>query len=164
LGVIKTMTRTLIGLLLGLAISMQTQAEDRWAVATGSDNGRPLIYRYILAPPEGIKIGQYPNLLGISWKYDGSARSGMPDPATNQRMVLLEELLEKKLEGTRNAFLTVSVTGNGRKEWQWYSRDIQETMKLLNEALQGQDAFPIQISRQDDPKWSAYFGILNAAK
>jgi hypothetical protein len=156
--------RKLLSLLIGLFVSSQAHAADRWGVATSEDNGKPLIYRYILKPPSGIRISDYPDMIAISWEFDASVRNGMPDAGTNTRMIELEEVLEKKLEGSKNAFLTLSVTGNGRKEWQWYSRNVGETMGLINEALSGRTPFPIQISRQSDPKWSAYFDVLKAVK
>ncbi len=159
-----TMKRLIVILLVGVGIHMQAKCEDRWAVATGDDNGKPVIYRYIVKPPKGIKTREYPNLIAISWSYHGSEQNGMPDPKTNERMVLLEKLLETKLEGSRNACLTVIATGNGHKEWQWYSRNVQETLRLLNEALSGREVFPIQISDQDDQQWSAYYSIVNAAR
>ena len=50
---------------------------------------------------------------------ESANENGMPSPAENERMVLLEELLEP-LETQRTAFMTVVVTCNGVKEWQWY--------------------------------------------
>jgi hypothetical protein len=156
--------RKLLSLVLGAFMSTQAQAEDKWGVATAQDNGKPLIYRYILSPPSGVRISDYPDMVAMTWVFDASVRNGLPEPGTNSRMVELEELLEKTLESKKNAYLTISVTGNGRKEWQWYSRDVSETMKLINEVLSGRVAYPIEISRQSDPGWSAYFDIVNAAR
>jgi len=71
-------------------------------------------------------------------------------------MDLLEDLLDANLEEHRQAFLTVVVTGNGVREWQWYARDDNETLRQLNEALAGHDKFPIDVFMDDDPEWSAY--------
>ena len=60
------------------------------------------------------------------------------------------------LETSQSAFLTVVVTGNGTREWQWYSRNPEETMGLVNQAVTGYEPFPIQFSIQDDPQWEAY--------
>jgi len=38
-------------------------------------------------------------------------------------MAELEELLDVGLEGERVAFLSVAVTGNRVREWQWYASD-----------------------------------------
>ena len=156
--------RKLLALIFGSLVSLQAQAETKWGVATAQDNGKPLIYRYIASPPAGIRITDYPHLVAISWTFDGSIRNGMPEPDVNERMIQLEDLLEKALESKKNAFMTLIVTGNGRKEWQWYSRDVSETMQLINEALKDIAPFPIEISLQSDPNWSAYFDIIKAVK
>ncbi|GAA4493998.1 DUF695 domain-containing protein [Pseudaeromonas paramecii] len=154
----------LLCLLIGLLIYSQVHAADGWGVATSEYNRKPLIYRFLLKPPSGIQISDYPDLTGISWVFEASVNNGMPDSATNTRMIEFEELLENKLEGSNNAFLTLCVTGNRRKEWQWYSRNVGETMKLINQALLGKSRFPILISRQSDPTWSAYFDVVKLVK
>ena len=82
--------------------------------------------------------------------------SGMPAQKQVERMQLFEDLLRSALEGPGQAYLTVIVTGNGVREWQWYSRDPAETMALVNKALSNHDPFPVQFSVQDDPDWQAY--------
>jgi hypothetical protein len=142
-----------------LTITVEAQAD--WAVATGKINGMPLILRYITSVPQNST--KYPHLIVITWRYKGTA-NGMPDKTTGEKMVLLEGLLDKKLEPPGSALMTAVVTGNGVKEWQWYSRDEKETMRFLNEALSGQSVFPIQISLDDDPAWQAYHQLAGAAK
>jgi len=149
--------------LLGLFGCSKPSAKDQWTVATGEDKGKPMIIRFRSNIPPGIDIKQYSHLLAISWKYEPANEGGMPSQVDNDRMVVLEELLDS-LETKRTAFLTVVVTCNGVKEWQWYSRDREETMKALNSALSGQAAFPIEIIQQEDPGWSAYFRFRNSAK
>ncbi|MBT0964219.1 DUF695 domain-containing protein [Denitromonas iodatirespirans] len=154
---------SLLTSILGLFGCGKPIAEDQWTVATGDDNGKPMIVRFRSDIPRGVDIKQYPHLMAIAWKYEPANEGGMPSNADNNRMVLLEELLDS-LETKRIAFLTVAVTCNGVKEWQWYSRDQEETMKVLNSALSGQSPFPIEISQQEDSAWSAYFRFRNSAK
>lgn len=138
--------------------------EDQWTLATGHDNnGKPMIVRFRSNVPAGVDIKQYPHLLVVSWKYEPWSEEGMPSESDNERMVLFEQLLDS-LEAKRTAFMTVAVTCNGVKEWQWQSRDHEETMKSLNSALSGQNPFPIEISQQEDPGWSTYFGFRSTAK
>jgi hypothetical protein len=44
-------------------------------------------------------------------------------------------LLATAFEGARQAFLTVIVTSNGVRERQWYDRNQDDVMKLVNETL-----------------------------
>ncbi len=154
---------SLFASILALLGCSKGSVEDQWTVATGDDNGKPMIVRFRSNVPSGVDIKQYPHLLAITWKYEPSNDGGMPSKPDNERMVLLEQLLDS-LEVKCTAFMTVVVTCNGVKEWQWYSRDHEETMRDLNSALSGQKPFPIEISQQEDPGWSAYFTFRNRAK
>ena len=71
-------------------------------------------------------------------------------------MTEFEELLEVGLENIRQAFLTIIVTGNGVRQWQWYARDPEETMELVNKTLGQLEPFPVQFSFQNDPEWEGY--------
>ncbi len=75
-------------------------------------------------------------------------------------MAELEDLLESGLESVRQAFLTVIVTGNGVREWQWYARDPEKTMEIVNETLGHLEPFPVQFAFQADPDWEGYQRFL----
>ncbi len=154
---------SILASILGLFGCSKTKAEDKWTVATGDDNGKPMIVRFRADTPTGVDTKSYPHLLAISWKYKPENEGGMPSETDNKRMILFEELLDS-LEDKRTAYMTVAVTCNGVKEWQWYSRDTDETINLLNSALSGQAQFPIEISLDEDPSWSAYLKFKNSAK
>ena len=130
--------------------------DDRWTVAQGEDNGLPLIFRIRNQRPHGVEPPAYPHLIAVSWPYEPANEFGMPSSDVTALMTQFEELLDRALEGSQSAFLTVVVTGNGTREWQWYSRSPEETMGLVNQALTGYEPFPVQFSIQDDPQWEAY--------
>ncbi|MCA9156045.1 MAG: DUF695 domain-containing protein [Planctomycetales bacterium] len=132
----------------------QPERNDRWSVATAQDGDMPLIFR-IRSLPDNFAKSEYPTMLAISWRY-GNANGGMPLPDEKARMDLLEDLLMPALEPVNNAILTVIVTGNGVREWQWYTRSPDRTMELVNTALAGQTQFPVEFIIQDDPDWEAF--------
>ncbi len=133
---------------------------DSWSVATGEDDGKPLIFRIRNEPPSFAREATFPHLLAVSWKYEAPNDQGLPGQDVVETMGQLEDLLVAAFEGARQAFLTVIVTGNGIREWQWYARDAEGTMKLVNEALDGHEPFPVQFSFQDDPEWEGYTQFL----
>jgi hypothetical protein len=132
-------------------------AETLWTIAEAEDDGKPLIFRIRNGKPAGVATEKYRNLIAVSWPYEPGNDSGMPAQDQVAQMGLFEDLLMPALEGPRQAFLTVVVTGNGVREWQWYSRDAGETMALVNKALSNHEPFPVEFSVQDDPKWQGYF-------
>jgi hypothetical protein len=141
----------------------QNNSKHQWILAAGNDkNGNPMTIHYRSDIPEGVDIREYPHLLVVSWKYQPENENGMPSDSDWERMVFLENLLEL-VETKRAAFMMVSVTCNGTKEWQWYSRDYEEFIENLNSSLSNHEPFPIKISQEEDPEWSEYFGIKSKA-
>jgi hypothetical protein len=154
---------TLFSTLLGFLGCDKSTHDNIWAVATGEDNGKPMIIRYRTEIPSNVNIKQYPCLMAVVWKYKSDNENNLPTNTDSSRMYQFEELLEP-LEAKKIAFLTVSVTCNGIKEWQWYSNNQDKFMAALNSALSGQLPFPIKVVKQQDPDWSAYYRFKNNIK
>lgn len=154
------MIKQILAGLFATTVTTAAPAEDKWAVATAEDGGRPLIIRYRATIPKGVLPSAYPNMIAITWNFE--SKSGMPSPAEKEQMNVLEDSISNVVEPRKQAFLTVVVTGNGVCEWQFYAKDQQEFMMLMNEALAGKPVFPIQISLQKDPEWAAYHQFKGA--
>jgi hypothetical protein len=144
-------------LLLGLfatSIGNAAIAEDKWSVGTTEDNGRPIIIRALSKIPQYIDPSLYPHMIAITWEFQ--SKNGMPSSEEKERMNDLEDSISNLVESNKQAILTVVVTGNEVAEWQFYSKNQEDFMGLLNQALAGKVAFPINISLQEDPEWDAY--------
>src|SRR5579872_4638821 len=131
-------------------------SDDTWSMATGDDDGTPLIFRVRNNPPAFATKDSFRHLLAVTWEYEPDNEQGMPSRDVIERMAQFEDLLTPAFEDVRQAFLTVVVTGNGAREWQWYARNDDQTMELVNEALGEYETFPVQFSFQDDPAWEGY--------
>lgn len=91
----------------------------------------------------------------VTWKYDGDS-TGMPDTATSQ---LMEEAQEALLDIFRKdpvAILTGIFTGDGQREWVFYSLSTHIFGKKLNEALAPFPMLPISVYCENDPGWQQY--------
>jgi len=130
-------------------------------MAKGEDEGKPLLFRIRAAAPHYATKKGYPKLLAITWRFDPNANNGMPLPDVVERMQQLEDLLDPAFADARQAFLTVVATGNGVREWQWYAKDANAVMGLVNQTLGELDPFPVQFSFQDDPGWLGYARFLS---
>lgn len=135
--------------------------DDTWHMATGEDDGKPLIFRIREHAPSFASKAAFCHLLAVNWQYEPSNDQGMPSQIDVDRMTQLEDLLRPAFEGAKQAFLTVIVTGNGVREWQWYAQDPDAVMKLVNQALGEQEPFPVQFSFQGDPDWEGYTRFLD---
>ncbi len=136
---------------------------DNWTLAEGRVGDLPLLFRLRTFPPADVDRSVFRTLVVIGWSYEPGNAAGMPASSDAQRMDELEGLLDNALEVPHHGFLTVAVTGDGRREWQWYTRDVEAFMTALNQALAPHAVFPIDLSHQDDPGWTAYLSIQSAA-
>jgi hypothetical protein len=136
---------------------------DVWCIATGTENGFPLIVRFRNTVPQGVRPEDYPELITVGWNYNPRA-NGMPEAEDNSRLEELENLLDKCIESKRQGFMMMAETSNGRRQWQWYSRDQNEFNKLLSAAVLGKPPIPIEISYSVDREWAAYRTIQRRVK
>ena len=127
--------------------------DDSWTMATGQIDGRKVLARFRSSLPNPVDMDLLPYLVLLTWSYD-SSESGMPGSDTTDRMTDLEAILENSVE-KNSGDLVACITGNGRKEWRYYTYDTDRFMDKLNRGLSGHARFPIEITFHEDPEWRA---------
>lgn len=70
-------------------------------------------------------------------------------------MQVLESALESCIEQQDIGTQAISLTGNGAREWRYYTSDPQKFMHALNSGLREQGPFPIDLQLFQDPDWLA---------
>ena len=140
---------------------MSANDEDLWTLARSEEDGRPLVLRFLSQVPASVSRQDYPHLIHIHWGYPVDDERGMPESDLHATMIEMEEaLLPLEAEGlARNALI---VTGNGRKEWFWYTRSVDEFIARLNDLLSGFSELPIALEASRDPEWSNLTGVLES--
>lgn len=68
----------------------------------------------------------------------------------------MEDLLAPYVEQTSLSVLTLVSTGEGEREWVYYTRSQNEFMAKMNQALLGYPRFPVEVTLWNDPEWSRY--------
>ena len=124
---------------------------DDWELAEGIFDGRKRIIRQRATLPPTAERQLYCHLVIVAWPYDGG---GMPDRSTHARMQLVEDALEAGTERRDKGFQVLSMTGLGRKEWRFYTADVESFIESLNDDLQGQGDVPLEIESWFDPDWN----------
>jgi hypothetical protein len=133
-----------------------TATNDKWTVAQGEKNGRPLLIRYRNERPQGVEQSAFPFLLSATWTYQPN-EFGLPSAEEMETMDKFEDALVSGLEGSRTAHLMVVLTGNGERDWLWYTRGEKQAMSQVNQSLKGHARYPgVQFSVQSDQAWQAY--------
>jgi hypothetical protein len=133
----------------------QSVTDDQWTVAQAEKNGKPLLVRYRSNRPQGVKSSAFPFLFSATWTYQAN-EAGFSAPEETELMDKFEDALVSALEASQTAYLMVILTGDGDRDWLWYTRGEAEAMRQVNQALKGHKRYPVQFSVQQDRSWRAY--------
>lgn len=129
---------------------------DRWSVAEGTHQGKPLVIRYRGELSKKPDLRGFPRMVRIVWPYAANA-SGMPDSAASVNMGVFEDRLMDAVEPGQNAILVAVLTNGGQREWLFYTASVAEFGKRLTAMPQEKDRYPIELSSESDPEWSAFY-------
>lgn len=97
----------------------------------------------------------------VTWRYDGDA-SGMPDFETSSLMEQVQDALTDTFKKDPVAVLTGIFTGDGERNWIFYTLSTHIFGRKLNEALASFPVLPLEIYCENDPSWEAYDEMAEA--
>ncbi|AFM13965.1 hypothetical protein Turpa_3327 [Turneriella parva DSM 21527] len=144
-----------------MANIMSIDKTEKGIIGRTTENGRPVIWKFINEIPNDAKRRKLPWLTVISWKYDGDSNNGMPSKDVNDQMIRLEETIEQRLEKKGFCEHANSRTGNNLKEFVYYIANREQFMARFNEALTEHPAYPIEINFYEDPEWKEFASLIN---
>jgi hypothetical protein len=128
---------------------------DWWTAPTESENGN-LIMVTGRRDIENFKNNPKFNIrIEVTWKYN-SDKSGMPDFETSSLMEEIQTSIEDTFKKDPIAVLTGIYTGDGERNWIFYTLSTNIFGKKFNEALQSFELLPITIYAENDPEWNEY--------
>ena len=146
--------------MLFIAMSNSSEAREKGIIGKYTEDGAPVILKFVdELPAENIR-DVYSWLTVISWKYDGQQNSGMPQENINLNMNALEEIIEGSLENKGVCKHAYSRTGNNLKELVYYTEDQEKFLTAFNHALANQPRYPIEINFYEDQSWEDFQRIL----
>lgn len=124
------------------------------AISTNVNNGRKIIFRFAKEFRLDFNRASQPVRIIFVWKYE--AESGQPGPGEHQRMNLFEDTLESVLKEDGFATLALVSTGEGLREWIYYTTSEPEFVARFDYALAGMPTYPIEIHTAWDPNWETW--------
>ena len=127
-------------------------AED-WTLAQGKAGGNNTIVRALARVPLIEQRKARPVLVSITWAYDGEATAGMPSRALYDRIEGFEQVLFAALDAEDFATEAAAITGNGARQWRFYTADAEDFIARFTAALAGETVYPIELEAIDDPEW-----------
>lgn len=102
-----------------------------------------------------MNSGKFPFVVRVSWKYN-SLPDGMPDDMDAEIMGRVTEAIEDTFRKDKAAFLVAIYTGDGRRDWLFYTGNLAIFGKVFNRALADIETIPLEIEAQSDPDWEEY--------
>ena len=138
----------------------QPEQEQKWLTATALEDEFTVIFRLLPEIPTGIVTADFPARIEIIWTYQSPNESGMPGPDDQQIMNQLEERLVAAWQNAGIGYLSMLITGNQMCEWQWYLKNTDQALLILNEAIADLPPVAIDIHTESDPDWYAYSNFM----
>ena len=135
--------------------------EDKWFIAEGEENGKPIIIqgRGELGPIAGAPT--HSKVLRIAWHYVGDENFNLPEEEQSILMDKFNDLIIPALEKDQLCIVYCIFLGNGIKEWAAYCSDVDKALEIFNQTLEGEAIFPVKLFVEEDPKWLDYHNMIN---
>lgn len=130
---------------------------DRWwSAPMEGDGGKTVIVTGRDNMDKVMESGKYPYLIRVSWRYN-QLPDGFPDETDAELMGRVNDALEETFRKDKIAYLTAIYTGEGRRDWLFYTKNLHIFGKVFNKALcEIEETVPFEIEAQDDSEWSEY--------
>lgn len=130
-----------------------TKENDWWTAPAEAENGSLIM---VTGRRDVSKFRDNPKFntrLEITWKY---GESGMPDDSTAELMEQVQDKLQACLKKDPIAVLTGIYTGDGLRNWVFYTLSTNIFCRKLNEELAEFPLLPLTLSAENDPQWAEY--------
>ena len=132
-----------------------------WTAPTQSESGalimvtgRKDVKKWMDNPRFNIRVE-------VTWPYQGDA-TGMPDTPTSTLMEQVQDALNAVFAKDPVAVLTGIFTGDGERNWIFYTLSTHIFGKKINEALADFPLLPLNIYCENDPDWLEYKEMCEA--
>ncbi len=136
---------------------------DWWTAPTESEDGRLVMVTGRRDVDEFRNNPRFSIRVEVTWRYD-SDPGGMPDLAVSTLMEQVQDALQQVFIKDPVAVLTGVYTGDGERNWVFYTLSTHIFGRKFNEALSGFEILPLTIYTENDPDWEEYAEMKAASE
>lgn len=129
--------------------------ERWWSAPAQSETGANIIVTGRDYLDEVIASGKYIYRVTVGWEYE-SQRDGMPVERDAEMMEKATDALMEAFKKDKVAYMTGIYTGDGRRDWIFYTKNLNIFNKVFNMALADLDTMPLLIEAEEDRDWEEY--------
>lgn len=126
-----------------------------WTSPTESETGALIMVTGRQGVEPVIATGKYNDRIEITWKYTPE-KNGMPDFKTSSLMEQVTDALNNAFAKDSAAVMTGIYTGDGERNWVFYTLNPKKFQYMLNDALKDFELLPITLYAEKDPEWNEY--------
>lgn len=126
-----------------------------WTSPTESETGALIMVTGRQGAEPVIATGKYNDRIEITWKYTPE-KNGMPDFKTSSLMEQVTDALNNAFAKDSAAVMTGIYTGDGERNWVFYTLNPKKFQYMLNDALKDFELLPITLYAEKDPEWNEY--------
>lgn len=128
---------------------------EYWSYPAESESGKTIIVTGRDNIDKYRNSGKYKYRINVYWDYNALS-DGMPEPQESELMDQATVAFEQTLNKDTAAILTGIYTGDGRRDWVFYTTSLFIFQKVFNRALEDLDQMPLVIEAAEDPDWEEY--------
>lgn len=131
------------------------KVEDWWTSPTESETGRLIMVTGRRDVDKFRNNTRYSIRVEVTWHYTSDS-SGMPTITDAELMEKVHDALLDTFKRDPVAVITGIYTGDGRRDWVFYTVSTHIFQRKFNEALQEFPLLPLEIYAENDPEWAEY--------
>lgn len=131
---------------------------EYWSYPAEAESGKTIIITGRDNVDRERLSGKYKYRINVYWDYN-ALPDGMPEPEEAEMMERATEAFEKELAKDKAAVMTGIYTGDGRRDWVFYTLSLFIFQKIFNRALEPLDTMPLVIEATEDPEWEEYLDM-----
>lgn len=132
-----------------------------WSYPAEAENGRTIIVTGRDKIDDLRESGKYRFRVDVHWDYIPEP-DGMPSREDSEIMEKVTDAFLAEFKKDRVGVLTGIYTGDGRRDWIFYTKNLGIFSGVFNRALEPLDTIPILIEASEDPEWEEYSEMREA--
>lgn len=131
------------------------KSDKWWSYPCLAENGRTIITSGHDGLDKQFASGKYIYRVDVSWDYK-ALPDGMPDNESADTLERVTDAFNLTLANDKVAVLSGIYTGDGRRDWIFYTKNLKVFNSFFNRALADLPLLPLSISATEDPDWEEY--------
>jgi hypothetical protein len=130
-------------------------SNDWWTSPAEGETGNLILVTGRRGMDNVIATGLYRYRVEVTWPYQGDERA-LPAYSESKMMEQVTDALNECFDRDPVAVMTGIYTGDGQRNWVFYTRSLHIFQRKFNEALAAYPALPLQFEAEEDPDWQEY--------